>query len=231
MQGWMSTNNFNGPREATKHTAVIGTVVQMWEKLAWDIDVFEEIQRAYPKEKQPLAYSAINVCIAASSLADWVVMAKCPSRNKREWKLIRDQLALQVPGLPMCRAIANTSKHYEFDEGRWHGGQVALGWEEGDEDIPSGFVLYHDHGERMTMAFNSFQELKWAWWNTLVAEGLTEGRKPNPEWHQNKMQAIFGEVAKKLPPHTLHPLPQGFPHIERSDEQAATGEKTGTNQI
>lgn len=214
----MNTSDINESTEATKHTAVIGTVVQMWEKLAWDIDVFEDIQRSYPNEKQPLAYAAINICIAAESLRDWVtetIRSRSPAGSTPSKDSIRDQLASQVPQLNMCTAIANTSKHHHFKESRWIGGRVEIGWEEGDEDIPSGFALYHvdNIGQRMTLAFTSFQALKEAWWHALVAEGLAgragDGRRPpTPEWLHNKLERIFGPVTVNLPPHTLQPLPQ-----------------------
>lgn len=57
----------------TRHTVLIGNPVTMWEKLAWDIDEFQDIQRLAPDEREPLVYSAINVCIAAWSLENWVV--------------------------------------------------------------------------------------------------------------------------------------------------------------
>ncbi|RDJ04517.1 hypothetical protein [Rhizobium grahamii] len=200
----MTTNEQSRLREATKHTAVIGTVVQMWEKLAWDIDVFEDIQRSYPNEKQPLAYAAINICIAAGSLRDWVIEAirsLAPAGSEPSKDNVRDQLALQIPQLNMCTAIANTAKHHNFKEGRWVGGRVELGWEEGDEDIPSGFALYHvdNDGQSMTLAFSSFRALKEAWWNALDAEGLAAGRMPTPEWMRNKLARIFRPIVEKLP--------------------------------
>ncbi|MEY9717846.1 hypothetical protein ABIA22_000336 [Sinorhizobium fredii] len=203
----------------------------MWEKLAWDIDVFEDIQRSYPNEKQPLAYAAINVCIAAESLGDWVgkiIGSRSPTASEPPWDRIRDHLASRVPQLNMCKAIANTAKHHNFREGRWIGGRVDLVWEEGDEYGPPGFALYHidDNGQSMTLAFNSFQALKEAWWNALTAEGLAEGRMPTPEWMQNKLRRIFGGVIAKLPAHTLHPLPQGYPHAEHVEEQEVSGENS-----
>ncbi|WP_246806901.1 hypothetical protein [Ensifer sp. ENS04] len=207
------------PVEVTKHTAVIGTVVQMWEKLAWDIDVFEDIQRHYPSEKQPLAYAAINICIAAESLRDWVIetiRSQSPADSKPPRDSIRDRLAADIPQMHMCTAIANTAKHHNFREGRWTGGRVEIAWDEGGEDMPSGFALYHIDGNgRSKLAFSSFKALKDAWWNTLVAEGLaepvTEGTIPTPEWMQNKLARIFGPVTSVLLPHTLRPLPQSYP--------------------
>ncbi|PCK77516.1 hypothetical protein [Rhizobium sophoriradicis] len=45
--------------------------ITMWEKLCWDVEQFQDIQRSYPQERQPLAFAAINVCIAAWSLEQW----------------------------------------------------------------------------------------------------------------------------------------------------------------
>lgn len=227
----MSTSDIHEPGDATKHTGVIGTVVQMWEKLAWDIDVFEDIQRSYPNEKQPLAYAAINICITAESLRDWfveTVRSRSPIESKPLKAHILNRLAAQVPQMHMCTAIANTAKHHNFKEGRWIGGRVAIGWEEGDEEIPSGFAFYHvdNDGQRMTLAFTSFQALKENWWHTLVAEGLAEpvggGRwPPTPEWYHNKLGRIFGPVTVNLSTHTLHPLPQSYPQTERAKDQDA----------
>lgn len=56
-----------------RHTAIIGDVETMWQKLVWDIYQFDEIQRSNPDLKELLGFAAINVCIAAASLADWTV--------------------------------------------------------------------------------------------------------------------------------------------------------------
>jgi hypothetical protein len=201
------------PKDATMHTAVIGTVVEMWEKLAWDIDIFEDIQRRYPDETQPLAYAAINVCIAAASLGDWVLKTIEPQFSAESASRIRDQIAAQVPELNMCRAIANTAKHLEYKESRWAGGRVDLVWEEGDEYGPPGYALYHVHndGQSMTLAFNSFQALKEAWWKTLVAEGLATGQMPSPKWMQNKLTRIFGPAPELPPPYGVEETGTIFP--------------------
>ena len=95
--------------EAKLHTVVIGSAVDMWSKLAWDVDVFEDIQRSFPNEKQPLAYAAINVCIAAISLRDWV-QAAVKHRAGDEWNkdAFFQDLRDAVPELVVCEAIANT---------------------------------------------------------------------------------------------------------------------------
>jgi hypothetical protein len=37
----------------------------MFSKLAWDADIFRDIQISYPDEPEPLAFAAINVCVSA----------------------------------------------------------------------------------------------------------------------------------------------------------------------
>lgn len=71
--------------DPTRHTAVIGDVSTMWQKLAWDIQVFDDIQRDAPQEREPLGFAAVNVCIAASSLRNWTETAFA-QRRRREGK-------------------------------------------------------------------------------------------------------------------------------------------------
>ncbi|WP_181849991.1 hypothetical protein [Thalassospira xiamenensis] len=183
--------------EAKRHTVVIGSAVDMWSKLAWDVDVFDNIQRSFPNEKQPLAYAAINVCIAAISLRDWV-QAAVKHRAGDEWNkdAFFQDLREAVPELAVCEAIANTSKHSNFRAGAWVGGRVELIWEDGDQDTPSGYLLYHITSDMQSscIALSRFRDLSHHWWEYLVAHGLTEGRTDVAEWHKNKLKRIFGPI-------------------------------------
>tara|TARA_R110000787_G_scaffold51907_8_gene122608 strand:- start:394 stop:966 length:573 start_codon:yes stop_codon:yes gene_type:complete len=182
---------------ATKHTAIISDPVSMWSKLAWDADVFRDIQTSYPDETQPLAYAAINVCIAATSLQDWVKV--CLERELKKAGETWDNDAFYqgvsnaIPEQSACVAIANTSKHSEFRERRWTNGEVLLTLEEGDEDIPPGYVLYHviagSHSEGF--AVSRFDTLCNNWWKYLTDHNLTNGQAKIPEWQQNKLHRIF----------------------------------------
>lgn len=177
----------------------------MWEKLAWDVDVFQDIQRSYPTEEQPLLYSAINVCISAWSLEQWTLAAwtqhlrdrgEAPSRQKF------DQLVLSyVPEHPICSAIANTAKHAAYRDGGWPDGEVSLSWADGDEDVPPSFILYHlsPGGVSQTLAFNTFGQVQSNWWRLLVSIGFAHGDQPSPKWMQNKLRRIFGEPNRLLP--------------------------------
>lgn len=187
--------------EATKHTAIISDPVGMWSKLAWDTDVFRDIQTSYPDESQPLAYAAVNVCIAAASLEDWArTFLKRKSKEAGEkWDkdaFCRDVKAA-IPEQSACADIANTSKHSQHREKRWINGEVQLIWEEGDEDIPSGYVLYHViSGSRSEgFAVSRFDALCQKWWNHLVtlklADKQPEGQPYMPEWRANKLNRIF----------------------------------------
>lgn len=181
--------------EAKQHTVVIGTAVDMWSKLAWDVDVFDDIQRSYPDEALPLAYAAINVCIAATSLRDWV-QAAVKQRAGNTWNKqdFFQDLRDAVPELAACEAIANTSKHSHFRSGGWVGGRVELIWDDGDEDAPSGYLLYHAASDRQSscIALSRFTDLSRNWWKHLEHLGLTDGNTQVAEWYSNKMARIFG---------------------------------------
>ena len=187
--------------ETKRHTAIIGNPVDMWSKLTWDVDVFRDIQTSYPDERQPLAYAAVNVCIAAASLQDWVkvFLERKANEAQETWDddAFYTDVVAAIPEQSACVAIANTSKHSEFRERRWLNGEVRLTWEEGDEDIPSGsYVLYHvisgSHSEGF--AVSRFDALCRNWWTYLAAHGLTDGQTGIPEWRTNKLNRMFRPV-------------------------------------
>lgn len=191
--------------EATKHTAIISDPASMWSKLAWDADCFRDIQTRYPDETEPLAYAAINVCIAAASLQDWVkeFLKRAAKKAGTPWdeNSFFNDVRLAVPEQSACVAIANTSKHSAFQERRWLNGEVLLAYEEGDENIPSGYVLYHviadSHSEGL--ALYRFESLCRNWWKFMTACGLTDGRSDMPTWKNNKLNRMLRPVA----PHVL----------------------------
>jgi hypothetical protein len=188
--------------DPTRHTAIVGDVAAMWAKLAWDVDVFRDIQVGYPHEQQPLAYAAINVCIAASSLRNW---AETAARSKArasgpafDKKGFDSHLKAAVPAQAMCEAIANTAKHSRFADGEWPGGWVSLEWEEGDEDSPPGWVLRHG-GEPAVLpglSVNQFGSLPETWWAHLRGLQLVEGDFQLPQWQQNKLRQMFGRSSE-----------------------------------
>lgn len=170
----------------------------MWAKLAWDVEVFRDIQVGYPDERQPLAYAAINVCIAATSLRNWVETALMVKNRAMGVGFERadfySDLKAAVPAQAMCEAIANTAKHSKFADSEWPGGRVSLEWEEGDEDSPPGWVLrsHSEAADRPGLSVNQFVELPQAWWAHLRRLRLVEGDLKLPEWQQNKLHRIFG---------------------------------------
>jgi hypothetical protein len=199
-------------RSATLHTAIIGGAADMWSKLAWDADVCRDVQVSYPNERQPLAYAAINVCIAAQSLRDWVEselagQAKAAGAQFDE-TAHRKAMHATVPEQAMCEAIANTAKHANYRDGRWPGGRVSLDWQEGDEDCPPGYMLHHIHGgsQRGALAVNSFEALCGNWWTFLTALGLAQGMSRTPEWQQNKLRRIFGDPSDRILPPGCRPV-------------------------
>ncbi|WP_417824048.1 hypothetical protein [Thalassospira lucentensis] len=93
-----------------------------------------------------------------------------------------------------CEAIANTSKHSNFREKDWLGGSVKLIWDEGDEDFPSGYTLYHVTSSEMQtvgIAFSQFTSLKDNWWKYLADHELADEQSKVSEWETNKLRRIF----------------------------------------
>jgi hypothetical protein len=149
------------------------------------------------RREAPLAYAALNVCITATSLQDWAeaFLERNCKEAKETWNnpaFYRDVLAA-IPEQSACVAIANTSKHSKFRERRWLNGEVRLTLEEGDEDTPSGYVLYHviSGGHSEGFAVSRFDGLCRNWWAYLTARGLTDGQTGMPEWRTNKLNRMF----------------------------------------
>jgi len=184
------------------HTALIGDPLSMWEKLVWDVENFRDIQISYPEERQPLAYAAINVCIASWSLGQWVFTAakKAARDSGAEFSdsAFWADIHRMVPEQAMCEAIADTAKHSRHDEKDWPGGGVEIDWVDGDEDTPPGWHFHHvvhgDHRER-TLAVGSFQSLCNNWWRCLVKHGYAVGDHYTPRWLNNKLARMFGDRA------------------------------------
>ncbi len=186
-------------------TVLVADAVTMWEKLAWDVDQYQDIQRSHPKERQPLAFAAINVCIAAWSLEQWAKTAWIQKeRLKTEtetdasfYSIVRQH----VPSQGICVDIANTAKHARHRDDSWEGGAVRLEWQDGDEDAPPTFLLIHVHasGAESILAYNTFEEVRNHWWTCLVALGLATGPQYSPEFLQNKLRRIFGDRTYDLP--------------------------------
>ncbi len=194
-------------RPPTLHTALIGDPVSMWEKLAWDVDQFQDIQRSYPNETQPLAFAAINVCIAAWSLEKWTLAAwtkhQRDAGKKADEKAFYNFVRKNVPTQAICSTVANTAKHaFHREDESWEGGEVRIEWEDGDEDGPSTYVLkYIDHRKPYPIvAYGVFEAVREEWWKCLVALKLTDRERHSPEFFQNKLKRIFGGVQHALPP-------------------------------
>lgn len=181
-----------------RHTAVITDVPMMWQKLAWDIDQFDDIQRSYPDMAEPLAFAAINVCISAASLADWASAAFISRRRAEGRPIGRAEVLAHihatVPQQVMCEAIANTAKHSRFDEREWVGGEVRLDWSDGNEDEPPGYLLRHIHADNQieSVALNAFGVLERNWWGALQTMGFALPATHSLEWRQRRLQGIFG---------------------------------------
>ncbi len=206
----MRRNSSRSGKSPTLHTAIIGDVGGMWSKLAWDVDVCRDVQTSYPNERQPLAYAAINVCIAAWSLQNWVNSAAARQARARGEKFdkaaYRSAILDAIPEQAMCEAIANTAKHAHHKDEVWPGGQARLEWQEGDEDAPPGFLLHYADGLSGGLAVNRFISLCDNWWAYLIAHGFADGVARTPEWQQNKLRRIFGATGDRILPPGAEPL-------------------------
>lgn len=188
----MRKPSISGP-PPTRHTVVISDVPSMYWKLVWDIDQFGEIQRFDSELVEPLAFSAINVCISAASLRDWVATAYVARQRSAGKKIQRDEVIehiySHVRQQKMCEAIANTAKHSSFSEGQWSGGFVRIDFDEPTEDSSGGFILRHVHedGAFTSIALNAFDSLRRNWWGELQNLGFAF---PNtvPAWQQLRLQ-------------------------------------------
>ena len=190
----MSSKRQISQQDVRAHTVLIGDVRAMWEKLWWDVDVFCDVQRAYPDERQPLVYAALNACISAWSLEQWSKAAYKHALRKTgaDAPVDFDSLLSQmVPAQAACADIANTTKHGSHRESRWHGGQLTLDWDEGSEYYPSGFHLLKNESGESIAFFSSLDALPRGWWGFLERVSLVEGPMPTPDWFRNKMSRIF----------------------------------------
>ncbi len=119
------------PQKSPKlHTLIIEDVHSAWEKMYWDVDVFGDVQTAYPEEHEPLAYTALNACLSASMLENWSLVAwkqQCRQKDlKKKSNDFFDLLADFIPNQGLCVDVANTTKHGNHREERWSGGQLSL---------------------------------------------------------------------------------------------------------
>lgn len=181
------------------HTVLVVDAITMWEKLCWDVDQYQDIQRSYPQERQPLAFAAVNVCIAAWSLENWAWTA-WSKKMRKEGKeasntAFRAKVRQNVPGQRICADIANTSKHANYRDDDWQGGEVQIEWMEGNEDIPPTFLLNHvgSPGQSSTLAYSTFESVRNDSWQFLVLVGLASGPQYSPEFMRNKLKRILGD--------------------------------------
>jgi hypothetical protein len=187
---------------ATMHTAIIDSPVRMWDKLAWDVHMFHQIQRAMPDEQEGLAYSAINACIAAESLGHWT--RKQWMSDGRAQRLNRQEseffalLTNAVPDHRKCVAIANTSKHRDFSDEHWPGGSVSIEFNEGDEYSPAGLELHYQDATTSSLAYSVLDTVVSAWWSFLCELGYASGREPVPLWHE--VHKWFADVPDDIAP-------------------------------
>jgi hypothetical protein len=180
----------------SRHTVVVSDVESMFWKLTWNIHQFDQIQRTDPQVHEPLAYAAIDVCIAASSLCDWTAAAFVSKKRELGEQVTKADVTAQidaaVPQQAMCRSIANTAKHSRFEEGDWAGGSVRIDSDPPSEEVPGGLFLRYvnNNGATTSIAANELQLLETNWYAALQTLGFTFPRTP-PKWMQLHYQRIF----------------------------------------
>lgn len=190
-------------RSPKDHTVIVSDVQQMWEMLYWNVEVFGDIQRSYPVEYMPLAYSALNVCIASSSLQDW--SKKRASRDTKvrgsgtRWsaKEFEEHLYRRIPLAADCRAIANTTKHSDFAQGARGSVSLVLEKSEPDEFDPGGYALrlIKDGEDQTNFFYNEVHDLPNTWWTFLREVDQVPDlniSERTPFWYRSKMSRVFG---------------------------------------
>lgn len=175
--------------KAVLHTAVIKDAYEMWSKLLWDVDVFQDLQRLNPDEKEPLGFAAINACISISVFVDWVANATVNGNKKM---FLNDH-----PDFLMFMAIANTSKHSLHVEKEAAPVEAKMVWFDGDEDCPPAWQLYYVNSGESVTAYERFDRIKIIAWKVLEKFDLTDSRSSGPEWYRRKMLRIFRPVSQE----------------------------------
>ncbi len=177
------------------HTLIIEDVHTAWEKMYWDIDVFGDIQRSYPDEKQPLAYAALNACISASSLENWSLAQwkkQCRMRNdKPEERYFDNLLKTTIPSQGLCVDVANTTKHGNHRDRRGGDAELTLKFDEPSEHTPPGFVVRKSNNGEISLLYNNLYHLPTHWWTFLQKVDLVSGEQPTPNWWATKISGLF----------------------------------------
>ncbi|NGO62317.1 hypothetical protein G6N76_01420 [Rhizobium daejeonense] len=163
----------------------------MWEKLAWNVEELEDIQRMQNDEFQPLCYAFLDACITAQCLQHWV-LHHLGMQGKEKSKAFEAELYTRMPDQLMCVSIANSAKHAHYS-GDWSG-VLELVFEPSDEDVQGGWSVRHIYpgSEERLVTVGNLRELCFQWFNLLVERGLVHGPYTSPAWFSNKMRRIFG---------------------------------------
>jgi hypothetical protein len=104
------------------HTFGLATARSMLRKLEWEV---AEVERQDPFT----AFRAFNTAVTAWHLVDWVWSDLARSSNGRGGKAQRafqDRCRTACPGLKLCEAITNASKHSGSDRGERAGSCTTL---------------------------------------------------------------------------------------------------------
>lgn len=106
-------------------TAVVGSPGDMWEKLCWNLDRYnDELQSS--RDGKSVGFAALDYAKTAVALQEWVNVL-ITQRNRRERTVVSklDDDDIQWQGA--IRAIANATKHGRFSDKDWPGGTTTLG--------------------------------------------------------------------------------------------------------
>lgn len=163
-------------------TAIIASSVDMWKKMTWNLHSFQDLQRENPDEVdlEPLVYAAINLCISAQSLKEWVrgevLRSKRAGGENYSDQDFMGEVKSGVPLQEMCDAIANTVKHSRLNENEWVGGTLRVSYIEADEYTPDAHLLEHStDGQSWYISANALADLRHQWWSLLQHFGIVEG--------------------------------------------------------
>ncbi len=178
-------------RPVQQRTLILKDALSMWEKLAWNVDVLEDIQRLQNDEFQPLCYAFLDACITAQCLQEWVCQ-QLETKGEQGRKAFEAQTYAKIPDQLMCVSIANSAKHANYS-GDWSG-TLELVFEPSDEDVQGGWSVRHIYpgSEERLVTVANLRELCFQWFSLLVERGLVHGPYTSPAWFSNKMRRIFG---------------------------------------
>lgn len=176
-----------------KRTLILRNALTAWEKLAWNVDQLEDVQRLQNDEMQPLCYAFLDACVAAQCLQEWVAQQSGVKGDDAR-KSFEARIFARIPDQQMCVSIANSMKHANFS-GSWPGA-LELVFEPSDEETSGGWVIRHltTENDEQVVTIAALRQLSHQWFRLLVEFGHVDGPYLSPSWWTTKMRRIFGDL-------------------------------------